>query len=117
MELLDHPVKDFIAENDVYGRMFYYLRDLLMRFKLRCQRLDLEIELCCTGPLELVHVLKVNPMDKFDRIEVSQSRSDNLRNCLYLRKEHEEDLLTESTSWVNCRMRILLFVYILVPSS
>ncbi|KAG5991330.1 hypothetical protein E4U43_004050 [Claviceps pusilla] len=69
MELLDHPVKDFIAENDVYGRMFYFLRDLLMRFKLRCQRLDLEIELSCMDPLELVHVLKVNPMDKFDRIE------------------------------------------------
>ncbi|GAB0136978.1 hypothetical protein EsDP_00005261 [Epichloe bromicola] len=29
MELLDYTAKDFPANNDVYGKMFYYLRDLL----------------------------------------------------------------------------------------
>ncbi|KAG5978949.1 hypothetical protein E4U55_005718 [Claviceps digitariae] len=76
MELLDHPVEDFLAVNDVYGKMFYYLRDLLLQFQIRCQSLQLEIELCCIPPKQLPEYLKVNPEDKFDRIEVSQNRLD-----------------------------------------
>ncbi|KAG5925850.1 hypothetical protein E4U42_003888 [Claviceps africana] len=69
MEFLDHPIENFVALNDTYGRLFYYLRDLLVRFQIRCQKLDMEIELCCMPPEQLPNRLKVNPEDKFDRIE------------------------------------------------
>lgn len=71
MEFLDHSVEDFVAVKDVYGKMFYYLRDLLVRFQVCCRRLNLEIELCCLSPGKLVGRLDVKPEDRYDRIEVS----------------------------------------------
>ncbi|KAG6022118.1 hypothetical protein E4U19_005262 [Claviceps sp. Clav32 group G5] len=69
MEFLDHSVEDFVAMNDVYGKMFYYLRDLLVRFQISCRRVNLEIELCCVSPGKLVCHLDVKPEDRYDRIE------------------------------------------------
>ncbi|KAG6209117.1 hypothetical protein E4U35_007592 [Claviceps purpurea] len=69
MEFLDFPVEDFVAVNDVYGKMFYYLRDLLVRFQICCRRVNLEIELCCLSPGKLVCHLDVKPEDRYDRIE------------------------------------------------
>ncbi|KAG6118807.1 hypothetical protein E4U13_008251 [Claviceps humidiphila] len=69
MEFLDHSVEDFVAVKDVYGKMFYYLRDLLVRFQVCCRRLNLEIELCCLSPGKLVGRLDVKPEDRYDRIE------------------------------------------------
>ncbi|KAG6021187.1 hypothetical protein E4U41_002604 [Claviceps citrina] len=69
MEFLDMSVKDFVAVNDVYGKMFYYLRDMLVQFQKRCRQLRLEIELCCLDELSLPCALVMQPRDKFDRIE------------------------------------------------
>ncbi|KAG6003579.1 hypothetical protein E4U21_001866 [Claviceps maximensis] len=79
MEFLDHPIQDFVAENDVYGKMFYYLRSLLMRFQIRCQQLHMEIEICSIAPKQMHEYLKINPKDKFDRIE-----DENPALCLFI---------------------------------
>ncbi|KAG5949363.1 hypothetical protein E4U53_005906 [Claviceps sorghi] len=89
MEFLDHPIENFVAVNDVYGKLFYYLRDLLVRFQTRCQALDLEIELCCVQPEQLFECLKVNPEDKFDRIE-----DENPALCLLLGAKFLNDTWT-----------------------
>lgn len=72
MELLDFTAKGFPASNDVYGKMFYYLRDLLVQFQIVSQRLELEIDLCCSWPLMLPLKLSVKPEEKFDRMELGE---------------------------------------------
>ncbi|KAG5960551.1 hypothetical protein E4U58_004633 [Claviceps cyperi] len=69
MEFLDHSVEDSVAVNDVYGKMFYYLRDLLVRFQISCRRVNMEIELCYVSPGKLVDHLDVKTEDRYDRIE------------------------------------------------
>lgn len=69
MELLDFP--DCPAQNDVYGKMFYYLRDRLVRFQEQSKRLDISIGMTSFDVSCLLHRGFSFPIHQFDRIHVS----------------------------------------------
>ncbi|KAJ6441516.1 MYND finger family protein [Purpureocillium lavendulum] len=52
MELLDY--EDCPAPNDVYGKAFYYLRDLLVQFQRRLATLEVHVQLTSTQANEFV---------------------------------------------------------------
>lgn len=56
------------ATNDVYGKLFYYVTDLLSSFKRRTASLSVRFEMSCNPAEELGNHLKA---DVFARIEVS----------------------------------------------
>lgn len=69
MELLDHVVTP--AANDVYGKMFYYLRDLLVDFQRRLATVSLSLRLSCEATAELSDWTPALQFERpFDRIEV-----------------------------------------------
>ncbi|KAM4055726.1 MYND finger domain-containing protein [Hirsutella rhossiliensis] len=69
MELLDYRVSP--AVNDVYGKMFYYLRDLLVEFQRRLAKTSLNLQLSCEATAELTDWTPALQFERpFDRIEV-----------------------------------------------
>lgn len=70
MELLDHPCGP--AQNDVYGKMFYYVRDLCIEFQKRINTLQPEIRILSNLIHELPAQHTVGRSKKqFDRIEAA----------------------------------------------
>lgn len=70
MELLDHPCGP--AQNDVYGKMFYYVRDLCVEFQKRIKTLQPEIRILSNYIHELPAHHTFGPSKKqFDRIEAA----------------------------------------------
>lgn len=67
MEFLDFP--DSFATNDVYGKLFYYLRDMLVRFQEESKRINISIEISSLDIPLLMH--RLHPDLQFDRILVS----------------------------------------------
>lgn len=68
-ELLDH--EGGLAPNDVYGKMFYYLRDLFVDFQKRIQRLSLNVTILASNYFALPAVIPAHILGSgFDRIEV-----------------------------------------------
>ncbi|KAH8593394.1 hypothetical protein B0O99DRAFT_515819 [Bisporella sp. PMI_857] len=72
------PVKDVIqnapsAKNDIYGSLYIYLQDVLVRFCEQVSRMKVCFHLFQVDALQLPYKLKDCGMDKafFDRIEVS----------------------------------------------
>lgn len=71
MELLDYHVGP--AANDVYGKMFYYLRDLLVDFQHRLAKTSVALRLSCVATAELTDWAPALQFDRpFDRIEVGR---------------------------------------------
>ena len=70
------PVKDWVnkapAKKDVYGRLFLYIQDVLLRFCRRIEELEVRFQLFQVDALELPTILKDCGIGKhsFDRIEV-----------------------------------------------
>ncbi|KAF7549131.1 hypothetical protein G7Z17_g6612 [Cylindrodendrum hubeiense] len=70
IELLDHPCGP--AQNDVYGKMFYYVRDLCLTFQKRIKILQPEIRIISMYIHELPSHHTIGPTKKqFDRIEAA----------------------------------------------
>ncbi|KND89023.1 hypothetical protein TOPH_06313 [Tolypocladium ophioglossoides CBS 100239] len=68
MEVLDY---DYAAPNDVYGKMFFYLRDLLVRFQRRVAKIPVKLQLTCEPGGNLPEWLpSLRFRREFDRIEV-----------------------------------------------
>ncbi|KJZ73421.1 hypothetical protein HIM_07215 [Hirsutella minnesotensis 3608] len=69
MELLDY--EDCPSKNDVYGKMFYYLRDMLVEFQRRTASLSISVRLTCEVMAELSSWSEALQFERpFDRIEI-----------------------------------------------
>lgn len=55
------------ADNDIYGKMFYYVRDLFKRFILKLRTLDVTFHVLPRSGYDFAK----ETSQKFDRIEVS----------------------------------------------
>lgn len=74
MEVLDY--EGCAAPNDVYGKMFWYLRDLLVRFQRRIAKISVKMLLTCESGRTLPDWLPTLKLDReFDRIEVCRGVS------------------------------------------
>lgn len=56
-----------IATEDIYGKLYVYLRDLFERFLSRLAQMEVNFELRSAHPTELLRIFQVN---KFARIDV-----------------------------------------------
>ncbi|TVY19932.1 hypothetical protein LARI1_G002648 [Lachnellula arida] len=71
------PLKDWFnkapAKKDIYGSLFLYVQEVLLRFCRRIERLDVRFQLLQVDALELPKTIENCGIDKhsFDRIEVS----------------------------------------------
>ncbi|ODA81265.1 hypothetical protein RJ55_04229 [Drechmeria coniospora] len=97
MELLDYP--DPLTQNDVYGKMFYWLRDLLVAFQSRVKGLSMTVRLSC-GSLDQVPdwpkpLGSPQGEQMFDRIEVGRLWDDEalatLASCRRLLRHRDEN--------------------------
>lgn len=61
------------AHNDIYGKLFYYVRDLFKRFILKLRTVNVNFHILPYSGYELAQETDL----KFDRIEVSLSLSRN----------------------------------------
>lgn len=103
-EVLDY--ENYPAPNDVYGKLFFYLRDMLVEFQRRCQKLHIEIRLSGVSmkPFERWQTM-VMPQRRFDRIEVRHLLSPSLvptktRPALARRRERTRGLT--DWGWGDC---------------
>lgn len=68
-----HQEGTLLPSNDVYGKMFFYVRDFCVTFQFRIRNMDVEMSLfsmpLCNLPMELTKPVYF-PDPYFDRIEV-----------------------------------------------
>lgn len=62
------------AKNDIYGALFFYLKDLLTRFCKKIANISISVQLFHLDAVDLPGALRQSGVgeDSFDRIEVSE---------------------------------------------
>lgn len=78
---IDEVLKNELSpKNDIYGKLFYYIRDILEKFIIRLKSLKIDIEVHCCEAEKLAPRLTGQQFDRIDVRDpplVSQSASAN----------------------------------------
>lgn len=82
------------ATNDVYGKMFYYVRSLCLKFQRRVRSLQVEFHVMHKDTMALPAIFNEQGRRRFDRIDV--------RAHIY---RHIQDMLTRRR-WVRYLRRL-----------